>query len=708
MHRIFKSAFILIPILCTSVAAQTLYWQTGTRDAVLKGEFKNASVDSSGRISSAPPIVAGFKTGEQFSWSGATDASGNFYLGTGGEGKLFKIDKSGKGSLLFDSNEINVSAVAIGPDQSVYAGTSPDGKVYKIGRDGKASVYFDPKQTYVWSLAIGNDGALYVGTGETGRIYKVTSAGADAEASLFFDSSETHITALAVDSNGDLIAGTDSEGIVFRIGKDKKAFALLDSPLREIHELAVAQDGTIYALALSESAAKPAESASASSGPETVKVEIPDPTAPATSPTPEKSRYEVSDAKSVIYKIDKGGGVGVLWNSPSETVFSIAADTNGVIAGTSGKGRIYRIQENADAVLLGESDDEQVSVIRKDGAGFVAATSNQAGTFRFGSGNAGEGSYTSPVLDAQTGAKWGRIYSSKTGSVRFETRAGNTAVPGESWSGWQAATGADDVIGSPGARYLQWRAIISGGASLVSTQVSFALLNIAPEVLSIEILPPNVGLASNPEIPVDPNVEALGLNPADFGVAVVAAPPRRVFQFGARSFQWKAEDRNKDVLKYRVYLRKEGDNVFRQIGMAQTDDYLTLDGRTLEDGVYTLRIEAMDSGSRTQSETLSGSRTSEPFVIDNTAPTLEMAGQTILRDGKLSMKVRAIEKVGYVAKAEYSVDGGQWKPAFADDGIFDGSLESITIEALVGADSPSIVTLRVFDSSGNYSVIRSR
>ena len=59
---------------------------------------------------------------------------------------------------------------------------------------------------------------------------------------------------MAADKAGNLYAGTDSEGLVLRFSKDGKPFALLDSALREIHEIAVGVDGSVYALALSESA----------------------------------------------------------------------------------------------------------------------------------------------------------------------------------------------------------------------------------------------------------------------------------------------------------------------------------------------------------------------------------------------------------------------------------------------------------------------
>lgn len=149
--------------------------------------------------------------------------------------------------------ELNVSALAIGKSGEIFAATLPDGKVYQINPSGSATVYFDPKEKYIWSLAVLADGSLAVGTGETGKIYKVKSANAAPESSVLFDTSETHIISLAADKQGNLYAGTDGNGLVLKFGADGKPFALLDSPLREIHELAIGADGSVYALALGES-----------------------------------------------------------------------------------------------------------------------------------------------------------------------------------------------------------------------------------------------------------------------------------------------------------------------------------------------------------------------------------------------------------------------------------------------------------------------
>lgn len=335
------TGFIFIGLLCVLnlKASEPAIWSINTRAEVLKGDAKGVSISSTGAITLAPKLTEVFKTEQPYVWSSAVDANGNVFLGTGSDGRIFRVDANGNGKMFADLNEINVSALAIGKDGALYAGTSPDGKVYRIDQTGNATVFFEPKEKYIWSLAFFNDGSLAVGTGENGKIYRVNSANAKPDASLLFDTSETHIISLAIDAQGNLYAGTDASGLVLRFAPDGKPFALLDSSLREIHDLAVGADGSVYALALGDSASVSKTTPTTS---ETLAV----PTEPPVSVLPEpppKSRYDLSGAKSAVYRILPDGGSDIVWNSATVTAFSIEANPNGngVLIGTSDKGRIY-------------------------------------------------------------------------------------------------------------------------------------------------------------------------------------------------------------------------------------------------------------------------------------------------------------------------------------------------------------------------------
>lgn len=689
----------------TVTASEPLVWSVNSRADVLKGDARGVSIDQDGTISLAPKLTEVFKTGQSYIWTSAADAAGSVFLGTGGDGKIFKVDTAGKGTLFTDLAEINVSAIVIGKGGEIFAGTSPDGKVYRIDASGKADVYFEPKEKYIWSLALLADGSLAVGTGDVGKIYKVKAANATPESSLLFDTSETHIISLAADKAGNLYAGTDSSGIVMRFGADGRPFGLLDSPLREIHSIDVGPDGSVYVLALGESAsAKSAEPAAAPAAAESKTVSVDKPN-PATPEPAAKSKYDLTAAKSAVYRIMPDGGTDILWASPTVVGFSLYAHQTGkgVLLGTSDKGRIYNIGNDGRETLVLQTDASQISTIRSAGSGLIATSSNQGSLFRFG-GDSAEGTYESAVLDAKGSATWGRIWWRSSGNVTIQTRTGNTEKADETWSAWSTALtdpkGAQ--IASPKAKYIQWRAgLKAAGASLNEVSVAFIARNIAPEVLSIQVLPTNVGLAANPPQQIDPNIELSGLDPVVFGIPNAAVPPRRLYQRGATSLQWTAEDRNSDKLVYDVYYKEIGDASYKLLRGDLTDPFIAIDGQSLADGRYIFRIVAKDSPSNPISLALNGEKTTEPIDIDNSAPTVAASGTPQIAGDKTRVAFDATDSASYLKRAEYSINGSEWRPVYADDGISDGPRERYTVEIATPAAGEYAVTLRVYDVNGN-------
>src|SRR6266566_53421 len=264
------ATLLLIGITASATySGQPVIWETNSRTELLKGDARGVSISDNGMLMLAPGLTEVFNTEQAFIWSSAVDSQGNVYLGTGHDGKIYRVAVDGHGSLLYDAAELDVTALAIGRDGALYAGTSPDGKVYRITPDGHVEVYFDPADKYIWSLAILADGSLAVGTGDNGKLYRVRAAGAKPETSLLINTNQTHVMSLTVTKQGDLIAGTDPGGLVLRISPEGKAFALFDAPLREIHALAPAPDGSIYVLALGEAALAGRPQAPAAQAPQT-------------------------------------------------------------------------------------------------------------------------------------------------------------------------------------------------------------------------------------------------------------------------------------------------------------------------------------------------------------------------------------------------------------------------------------------------------
>jgi sugar lactone lactonase YvrE len=710
-------------------------WETDSREELLKGEARGVSVTDTGALMLAPQLSKVFDTEQAYVWSSTSDAQGNVYLGTGHDGRVYRVGADGKGSLLYDSPELDVTALVVGRDGAIYAGTSPDGKVYRITADGHADVYFDPSDKYIWSLAVMSDGALAVGTGDKGKIYRVRAGGAKPEDSLLADINETHIISLAVDRAGNLIAGTDPGGLVLSISPQGKAFALFDSPLREIHAIAPAPDGSLYVLALSDAAsggrsqptaAQPTSSPTggASSGTAvTSSVVVEEGGASsgaqfgATQSTPARSRNELSTARSAVFRLLPDGGTDVLWSSPTVTAFSVAPSPRagaGVLIGTNDKGRVYSVTDDGRDTLLVQSSEDQISTFVVRGTDVFAASSNQGKLFRLADAPAGEGTYESPVRDARFNAAWGRIWWRGRGAVELQTRSGNTERPDMTWSEWSASyrSPAGDAITSPRARFIQWRATLRApattnaeGARVEDVSVAYLPRNVAPEILSITTLPVGVALLPAIQVQTDPNVEASGIDPSLLG-PVPQVPPRRAFQRGALSLQWQAEDRNGDTLEYSIYYRALGEGSFRMLKERLRDNFFTVDGAALGDGRYVFKVVASDAPDNAVGAALTGERMSEPVEVDNTPPVVRAVGEPKVNGDRVAISFVVEDVGGMIKRADVSVDGGAWRTVFPEDGIADSPRETYTLDLAVAGAGEHTIALRGFDASGNMGNAR--
>ncbi|HEY6189911.1 MAG TPA: hypothetical protein VIW80_19820 [Pyrinomonadaceae bacterium] len=725
----FITVLLILGFAATAWAGEPILWELNSRAELLKGDARGVSVTDTGALMLAPRFSQVFNTEQAYIWSSAVDAAGNVYLGTGHDGRIFKVGADGRGALLYDAAELDVTALAIGRDGTLYAGTSPDGKVYRIGADGRGEEYFDPPDKYIWSLAVMGDGALAIGTGDNGKLYRVRAAGAKPEASLLIDTNETHVMSLAIDGQGNLIAGTDPGGLVLRVSPDGKAFALFDSPLREIHALAAGTDGSIYALALSEAAstarpsgpAAPTPQAGDASGTATATVtftaidESGNPIQGQQSAT--RSRNDLSSARSAVFRILPDGGTDVLWSSTTVTAFAVAPAPQGgsVLVGTADKGRVYSVTDDGRDTLLLQSTEGQISSFAVRGREVFAASSNQGKLFRFGSELMTEGTYESPVRDAKLVAAWGRIWWRGRGQVELQTRSGNGERPDATWSEWSAPyrDPAGAQVTSPRARFIQWRAVLrapagtgpSADAFMEDVSIAYLPRNVAPEVLSISALPIGVGLQSIVQIPIDPNVESSGLDPSLFG-AVAQAQPRRLYQRGARALQWQAEDRNGDTLEYAIYYRSLNENAFRLLKEKLRDNFYTVDGATLSDGRYVFKVVASDAPDNPLGQALMGERVSEPLDIDNTPPNVRALAEAQVTGDRVRVAFEVDDTTGMIKRSDLSVDGAAWRTIFPDDGIADSPRERYTLDLPLTGAGEHTISLRAFDASGNVGTTR--
>jgi outer membrane protein assembly factor BamB len=732
MHRLPTVALTVLLSAGAAAALQAAlptFWQVSTESEFLRGEFENLSIDSYGRLTLGPTATPLYDTNAPFIWTLIAGQDGNVFAGSGNDGQVFKIDASGKATSFFDAEELEVHALAAGPNGSLYVGTSPDGRIYRVDASGKGAVFFDPDDRYIWSLAVDPKGVVYAATGDKGVIYRITP---DGKGAPFYQTKATHVMTLAFDGQGRLLAGTESPGRVFQIDAAGKPFVLLDSGYNEIHKLRVGRDGAIYAAAVrGRTASRPADTDQPSSGADaaptpiaTVSTEITgvsvvvEAASPATTTQP---RTPLGPGSGAIFRIGTDGASDLLWESREDTPYDIAFDgERDILVATGNRGKIYRLSGDPyQPALLTRANAEQVTTIVPDRDGRVMfATSNPGKLFRLASDRADKGTYTSDVRDAQTVATWGalRWQASVPSGTRVEisTRSGNTRTPDETWSEWSSPYNDRDgsAITSPRARYLQWRAVLTGGRGegplLTSVTAAYLPRNIRPRVTSITIHPP--GTIFQRQYPVDPEIAGFEGDTPDRralarsqGAQQSVSLGRRSYEKGLLTFVWRAEDDNRDTLSYDIFYRREGETAWKPLKRALADQILVWDTTSVPNGRYVIRVVASDAESNSPSTTLTGAMESMAFDVDNAPPAINVG--SVRRDAATSrttitFEVRDADSA--VQKVEYSLDGDRWLTVYPRDGIADSRLEQfeLVLEGSLGARG---VIVRATDSLNNVS-----
>ena len=120
---------------------------------------------------------------------------------------MLRVGPDGKPFTLFETKDLSVQVVRLGPDGALYAATMPSGKVYRLDPaatakqdDSTAKLVFDlgaaanktgagksgskaadektpdkqdGKSNYIWDMTFDSAGRLYIATGGPGAVYRV-------------------------------------------------------------------------------------------------------------------------------------------------------------------------------------------------------------------------------------------------------------------------------------------------------------------------------------------------------------------------------------------------------------------------------------------------------------------------------------------------------------------------------------------------------
>ncbi len=728
MPRVRAAVLATLLIGPAAQAAQPQFWEVEGASEFLNGDLQGLSVDSNGRVRLAPAAPVLHNPSAPYVWALARHGTGAIYAGTGNDGRVYRIVGE-EASLFFDAPELEVHALAVDGKGHVYVGSSPDGKVYEIDAEGEAKALFDPEERYIWALAFDKKGRLLVATGDAGKVYRVE--GGKSEAIL--DGPEGHITALTVDDAGRVYAGSSPGGIVYRIEADGgKVFVLQDTAYREVKSIALGPDGAVYAAVLEgqeTTTARPAPAVIPTASPvtgATAEITVTEtlvglfpmsPTTPTAARTIETPRP--GQAKGAVLKLLPSGETDTLWASSEEMPYALLRRPDGLLLGTGGKGKLYRIEDDRTWTMLTALPVEQITTLGEGAKGnVVIGTSNPGTVYRLGGGPGASGTFLSKVKDTDTVSSWGRLRwhaeAPDNTEVRLATRSGNTGTPDNTWSDWSTfySKAAGDAIGSPGARFLQVKAVLDGknGTTPVLDSIRAAYLqrNLRPQVTSVTVHPP--GEVFQKPLSLSGETEILGFeappsDSADQAAAARFALPattysRKLQQKGLQTFSWKAEDPNGDGLVYDLEYRPLHETRFRSLRKGLEESVLVWDTATVPNGRYVVRVVARDSPANPDALALAGDKESAPFNVDNTPPTVTASA------AKGGVRATARDDSSMIRKAEYSLDGGRWEEIHPADGINDSVEEVYEFSPRGLGDGPHVVVVRATDLLGNVSTAR--
>ena len=736
-------------------AEHTRYWRQSDAPEFDKGTAKGVAIRSDGKLVPAPRFTSFADPNLAYLWELRLDSRGRLYAAGGSDAKVLRFDDSGKSVAVFESHELAAQAIAFDAHDNLYVGTSPDGKVYKVTRDGQKSVFFEPKTKYIWALAVDPQGALFVATGDKGEVFVVNP---DGKGQLLYQSDERHARSLAFDSKGNLLVGTDPNGLILRVEIVRKGaqavpeagatFVVHETSKKEVTSLLVDSNGNIYAASIGERQRAPGAAPTMPAIPSmplpatitqpggiTTHVQAPQPATSFTFPLSATGGSEVE-------RISPDGSPEVQWTSREDLVFTLGLSPTGkILLGTGNKGAIIELEDHSVHSSIARTASAQVtSMVAGPGGKLFAATANPGKIFSLGPGFDPQGAFESETFDTKIFSRWGRLTwwgenGATQGKVVFYVRSGNTSSPEKNWSPWAGPykTSAGETVNCPPARFVQWKAVFldadHGGAPSVSwVSLAYQPKNVAPSIDDVVVQEPGIrvqgfaqpsGGAAAPT-PVQlrmpqrsganfPPLPSISTNPeASSKPPRIDVPPQGFEDKGFQSVLWSAHDENEDDLVFSVFYRGEGEQNWRLLKDKISQRFFSWDTTTMPDGAYYLKITASDSLSNPATQALSAERETDRFVIANTPPRIDNLRTRANSPGDAAVTVSfdAVSSSAAIARAQYSLDAGDWQIIFPAGLLSDAPKESYQFQVSGLARGEHTIAVHIFDRFENTSAAK--
>ncbi len=680
-------------------------------DFISGKKVENLEVSYEGRLYLGRSIVKIADIQNPVLTSAVMDESGNLFIGSVGEGKVFKVDKNGAVSLFYKAVDKNIFALTILKDGELVIGTSPSGSVIFISKNGKSVKSIDLPVKYIWKIVEGEDGSLFVATGMPGKIFKVNG---DKYEELF-DSHKDHITTMATDRSGGIIFGCSNGGIYRWNASEGNVESLFDTESGEIRDIKLDRDGVIYALCIRKKKQNFSFSAK-----KKLDLEISE-VVKKSEKKEKKNRGSITVAAkggkvngriSYLYKIDRNFNVSVIWSSKKEIGFSLLLDEDGVYVGTL-SGRIYRVDNFNYTTLICEKRDYQLTQMVKGNEGTYLIFSNPGEVAVLKGNSAKSGEYFSDIIDTEFLSTPGKVFVDKFGKnlkCEYFIRGGNVEEPDETWSMWQKIGDFKKPV-----RFFQIKLVLTNPSDQVLEDdknyvesIDFAYLskNQKPILKGIYLNPPNIlfskPVVMNQSLIIPDFGKYSTLSIPSYILSAIQLPnlnsPRKLFYPGGYSLYWNGEDKDGDFLTYSVYYREEGVSNWKLLVKDTHYEFCNISKGELKDGAYFFKVIATDKNSTEDFPARMDFIISKKVIIDTSGPSIEFSQL----QNKLDVVVK--DKYSTIFAAEYRLsDEKKWRRVFPLDKISDDRIEKYSIKLGKGFTGKTLI-FRAIDYSGNLSV----
>jgi hypothetical protein len=737
MNKYLYPVFIIFVAACTCSAVTSKIIRHKTFDDFSKGKIQDTIISSRGTISLA---AASQVLAKDFNdvWSINSIAckdDDSIYIGTSPNGRIYKY-KDGKTVCIYtpdlgksekkqlkEPNEPNdpnkphkiavrkhianehVFKLAFDSHGDLLAAISGE-KCRLIRYDGKKfETVFEPnKASYIFAIALDKAGNVFLGTGPKGHIWKLDSKCRNPQ--LVYTCQDKNIMCLIVGKDGFLYAGTDTRGLVYKINLENKTASILyDSGQNEITDLLFGSDGFLYAAATSYKSIK----AQIKGGSESTRpLVLGKPEAPedkdaddsaeakeeglslktANSPQknspppipapPELERGRPAGSESHIYKIDPNGFVIDVF-SETAVFFTMYLQKDQIFLGTGNKAQMFAVnpKTETDTMIYEDKISSQITDIKKFGNDVVFATANPPKLIKLKSAFAPTGDFQSELIDAGQPAQWGKLQIEADipadTKISVSARTGNVDdINDPTFSPWTQPVKITEPVSLavPLGRFLQYKLILDGtntAAPVIrEVAVAYVIPNLAPRVTDITV-----------------------------GKAEKNAP------LGTRKIDFKAEDENGDKLIYQIDFRRKGRTGWIKLIDDLEKTFYDWDTKTVEDGIYELKVTASDKLSNNITSALTGSRISEPLTVDNTPPAIEKHELKITGHSAV-LTLTVTDEFSIISSFSYTVDSNDdWNSVLPDDNVFDTITENFTIKLNDLKPGQHVLAIQTSDAEGN-------